>query len=129
MSRAYFLASAASASNAEAAQVADESLGELENLHTRQVAAWTKDKPELDKRLDLVLRDRSIAEALDAVAMAAGVSVKLIPGSVEDAAGLLGTQSPRVTYLDLRVSQGLPKPWIGSCNRPSSAGGRPRMPS
>jgi hypothetical protein len=47
------------------------------------------------------------------VATAAGVAVTLIPGSIEDAARLLGTQPPRVTYLDLRgatVAQALD--WI-----------------
>ena len=111
--RAYFLASAALAGNAEAGPLADQAMSDLEAVHAQQLAAWTKDNPVLDKRLDLVLRDRSIAEALEAVAAAAGVAIKLIPGSVEDAAGLLGTQTPRVTYLDLRgatVAQALD--WI-----------------
>ena len=100
--RAYFLASAATAGNAEAGPLADQAMSEIETVHAQQLAAWTKDNPVLEKRLDLVLRDRSIAEALEAVAAAAGVAIKLIPGSVEDAAGLLGTQTPRVAYLDLR---------------------------
>ena len=111
--RAYFLASAAATVNAEAGPLADQAMSDIESVHAQQLAAWTKDNPELDKRLDLVLRDRSIAEALEAVAAAAGVAIKLIPGSVEDAAGLLGSQTPRVTYLDLRgakVAQALD--WI-----------------
>lgn len=101
--RAYFLASAALSSSPDAGILADQALQEIEAVHAQQVAAWIKVKPELEKkRLDLVLRDRSIGEALDAVAAASGVAIQLIPGSLEDAAGLLGKQTPRVTYLDLR---------------------------
>jgi len=100
--RTYFMATAAATVNAEAGPLADQALGEIESVHAQQLAAWSKDKPELDQRLNLVLRDRSLAEALEAVASAAGVNITLIPGSVEDAAGLLRSQAPRVTYLDLR---------------------------
>lgn len=111
--RAYFLASAALPKHPDAGPLAEQTLGELEAVHARQVTAWTKDKPELAKRLDLVLRDRSLAESLQTVATAAGVTIQLLPGSVEDVAALSGMQAPRITYLDLRgarVAQALD--WI-----------------
>lgn len=103
--RTYFLAAAAAAANAEAGPLADQALGEIEAVPAQQLAAWTKEQPQLQTRLNLDLRDRSIAEALEAVAAAAGVSITLVPGSVEDAAGLMGSQTPRVTYLDLREAK------------------------
>ena len=63
---------------------------------------WTKDVPGLKKHLDLVIRDASVAEALKTVARAVGLKVSLIPGSVDDAAALMGRKHLRVTYLDLR---------------------------
>jgi hypothetical protein len=71
-----------------------------------------KELPQLDKKLDLVLRDRSIDEALAAIGQATGIKIDLLKGSVDDAASLLG-ETPRVTYLDLRratVAQALD--WI-----------------
>ena len=63
---------------------------------------WTKDMPALNKHLDLVIRDASVDEALETVAGAVGLKVKLLSGSVEDAAALIGRKRLRVTYLDLR---------------------------
>jgi len=63
---------------------------------------WTKDMPALNKHLDLVIRDASVAEALETVAKAVGLKVKLLAGSIEDAAGIMGRKDVRITYLDLR---------------------------
>ncbi len=63
---------------------------------------WTEDMPALNKHLDLVIRDASVAEALQAVAKAVGLKVKLLAGSVEDAAAITGRKDVRITYLDLR---------------------------
>jgi len=65
-------------------------------------AAWTKEFPALDTRLDLVIRDQPLPGALKAVAQAAGVTIELTPGSVEDAADLANVPELRVTWLDLR---------------------------
>lgn len=111
--RAWFLASAALAKQADAGPLAEQTLSELEAVHGRQVAAWTKDQPDLAKRLDLVLRDRSLAESLETIATATGATIRLVPGSVEDVTALSGMQTPRITYLDLRgatVAQALD--WI-----------------
>ncbi|MDX1947192.1 MAG: VIT domain-containing protein [Pirellulaceae bacterium] len=94
-------------------QVADAAIERLRELHAEHVLAWAKSLPALSKRLDLVLRDQSLEQALAQVAKAVGVDVRLLPGSGEDVAALVGGDAPRVTYLDLRnatVSQALD--WI-----------------
>jgi len=80
----------------------DDALVAIDDINAKLLKAWSKDVPALEKRLDLVIRDKSLAEALKAVAGAAGVEVKLIPGSVEDAAAMTGSKETRVTWLDLR---------------------------
>jgi len=101
--RAYFLATAATnRGNHQVTQAASSALAELESLHTKQVEAWKKEVPALDTKLDLVLRDTSVDEALDAIAQAAKVRIRLIDGSVEDASDMLAGRDARVTYLDLR---------------------------
>jgi hypothetical protein len=49
-----------------------------------------------------VLRDQSLEEAIAQVGKAAGLNVKVLPGSLSDAAALTGAEDLRVTYLDLR---------------------------
>jgi len=101
--RAYFLAAAAAnRGNRQAGQIAGRALAELESLHVARVNQFKKDLPALDAKLDLVLRDVSIGEALDRIAQAAGLKIRLITGSVEDAREMLSGRAPRVTYLDLR---------------------------
>ena len=85
-----------------AGRFAGEALAALERLHEQEVDAWKKQRPGLGKKLDLVLRDRSVSEALGDVAKAAGLSVGLVDGSTADAAELIGESDVRVTYLDLR---------------------------
>jgi hypothetical protein len=63
--------------------------------------SWVKATPDLDKRLDWVLRDRSLAEALDAVAKSAGLTVNA-PGCLDDAQAVAGHDAARATWLDLR---------------------------
>jgi len=101
--RAYFFASAAAnRGDYAAAQAAQQALAELESLHVQQVEAWTKQSDALSKKLDLVLRDLSIGEALAAVGKAAGLEVQLLKGSDEDAAEILAGRETRVRYIDLR---------------------------
>lgn len=101
--RAYFLATAAAnLGQFQAATVASAALAELESLHSDRVSAWQEDLPALGKRVDLVLRDLSISEAISAIEQAAGIKIRLIPGSVDDAAAMLVGHSARVTWLDLR---------------------------
>jgi len=85
-----------------AAGTSAEALEGIEKAGEGLVKAWKKELPALDKPLDLVIRDKSVAEALDAVAAAAGLKIALVPGSIEDAAAVLGRQDVRITFLDLR---------------------------
>jgi Ca-activated chloride channel family protein len=81
---------------------AARALSVLQGARQQQQEAWSEDMPALQKKLALVLRDRSIPEALAAIGAAAGVQITLMEGSLADAAALAGGLEPRVTYLDLR---------------------------
>lgn len=101
--RAYFLATAATnRGNYQTSQAASGALAELESLHSKQAEAWKEEVPALGTRLDLVLRDTSVGEALDAIAQAAKTRIRLIDGSIEDASDILAGRKVRVTYLNLR---------------------------
>jgi len=101
--RAWFLDTAAGNQGAYPTdQVAGQALEAIEHVHQEQVDAWKKQLPGLGKKLNLVLRDRAIGEALGDVAKAAGLSVGLLKGSTDDATELLRAGNVRVTYLDLR---------------------------
>lgn len=110
--RACFLDQAAANFGYSRGQVASEALAALEQIHRRRVASWTKQQPALEKVLDLVIRDRSIDEALRQIADSAALEIRLVPGSLEDAARLK-QEDVRVRYVDLRgatVAQALD--WI-----------------
>jgi hypothetical protein len=99
---AYLLDSSLAAywrSNGETSTKALEAIEEINKALTK---GWSKELPGLEKRLDFVIRNKSVAEALEAVAKAAGIEIALVPGSVEDAAGITRRREVRVTYLDLR---------------------------
>jgi len=101
--RAYFLATAAANhGNHQAMQLASTALAELESLHSKRVEAWKKQIPALGTALDLVLSDTSVGEALDAIAQATDLRIRLVDGSIEDASDMLAGRNVRVTYLDLR---------------------------
>lgn len=103
LDRAYFLAkTAANRGDYSAVPVADQALAELESLHAARVEAWKKQVPGLNAKLDLVLRDASVDEALQAIAKAAGLEIRLAKGSIEDVEQLLASGKARVNYLDLR---------------------------
>jgi hypothetical protein len=100
--RAFFLDQAAANVGASGGGVATESLAALAALHAKQVNAWTKESPVLAKKLDLVLRDVSLEEAIRRVAKAAGLKAHVLPGSLDDAAALAGESESRISFLDLR---------------------------
>ena len=69
-----------------------------------------KTHPRLNRRLDLVIRNQSLNDALRTVVEAGGFELDLVSGSLEDVVELLNLRELRVTYLDLRyatVVQGL----------------------
>lgn len=67
-----------------------------------QLVASRKPDGALAKKLDLVLKRRSVEEALDEIAKVAGLKVEIVPGSLADATELLSVPALRIAYLDLR---------------------------
>ena len=66
--------------------------------------------PGLNRKLNLVLRNQPLADAVRTLVTAGDFQVDVVPGSLDDVATLLYVPEPRVTYLDLRhatVVQGL----------------------
>ena len=66
--------------------------------------------PGLNRKLNLVLRNQPLADAVRTLVTAGGFSFDVVPGSLNDVATLLYVPEPRVIYLDLRhatVAQGL----------------------
>jgi hypothetical protein len=107
-SRAYLLAIATGDGAGESA-----ALKGLADSSDKLLETWTKAIPALDRKLDLVIRDKSLAEALAEVSKAAGLKIALVPGSVADACSVTNRKRIRVIYLDCRratVAQALD--WI-----------------
>jgi hypothetical protein len=102
LTRAFFLDQAAANVGASGGGVATEALAALAALHKKQAETWSKEVPALAKKLDLVLRDVSLEEAIRRVAKAAGLEPHVLPGSLDDAAALAGDNELRISYLDLR---------------------------
>jgi hypothetical protein len=100
---AYFLAAAAAnRGNDQAAQTEDEALAALESLHAQRVESWQQQIPALSTKLDLVLRDMPVREALDVIGQACELKLQLIEGSVGDASQMLSGRNARISYLDVR---------------------------
>jgi hypothetical protein len=99
---AYLLDDACTPYGISDGSISAKALAAIEEIDKELLKAWAKSLPALDKRLDLVIRDKSLAETLDLISKAAEVPVKLIPGSISDACALTGRKDLRVTYLDLR---------------------------
>jgi len=88
-------------------------LESLEEVDGDLVKKWAKRLPGLDKKLDLVIRRKSVPDALAEIGKAAGIPVRLMSGSIDDACAVTGRKQLEVTYLDLRratVAQALD--WI-----------------
>jgi Ca-activated chloride channel family protein len=82
--------------------VAARAIERLAELHQKDIDDWAAKLPSLQTKLDLVLRDVPLAEALTQVGKAAKIDIRLVEGSVEDAAALVDSDASRITYLDLR---------------------------
>ena len=66
--------------------------------------------PGLNRKLDLILRNQPLVDAIRTVVNAGGFQLDLVPGSLDDVTVLLGVTELRVTYFDLQhatVVQGL----------------------
>ena len=82
----------------------------LESLRDAILKKRVEAYPELNRKLDLVLRNQPLTDAVRTLVTAGGFQLDVVPGSLNDVATLLYVQEPRVTYLDLRhatVAQGL----------------------
>ena len=63
-----------------------------------------KTHPRLNRKLDLVLRNQPLGDAIRTVVNAGEFELDLVSGSLEDVAELLNLRELRVTYLDLRYA-------------------------
>ncbi len=99
---AYFLDAALANFGASAGETASAALAHIEEIRAQEKEGWTKATPQLEKRLDLVIRDKSLSEALQMIGEAAGIDIRVVRSSLADAAELLNRDELRVTYLDLR---------------------------
>ena len=82
--------------------IAAQAIEKLQAMHAEDVKDWTAKMPQLGTKLNLMIRDQSLAEAIAQVAKAAKLDISLLEGSTDDAVALLGRSAERVTYLDLR---------------------------
>ncbi len=74
----------------------------LERLDGVLLDSWKKEIPRLAETLDIVIRDKSVLEVLDAVVKATRLSLTVTPGSLQDACAVTASPEMRVSYLDLR---------------------------
>jgi Ca-activated chloride channel family protein len=102
LTQACFLDAAAANVGQSDGSVSSQSLARLTELHQKDVEEWTAAFPPLKTKLDLVLRDVTMEEALKQVARAAKIKIELEDGSLDDAAMVAGDDVRRITYLDLR---------------------------
>ena len=100
--RAFYLDSVAASLGQSDGQVSSEALMALNEIHTAYVESCVKENEALGKKLDLVLRDKSIDEALAEISKVIGLKISLTKGSVDDARSMLVGTQPRISYLDLR---------------------------
>ncbi|HUW56709.1 MAG TPA: VIT domain-containing protein [Planctomycetota bacterium] len=99
---AYLLGAAVQSFGRNDGGVCDAALIAMDELADELVKSWSKEVPGLDRKLDLVIRDQSLIDALAEVSKAAGFTTKLVQGSLEDACAVTRRRELRVTYLDLR---------------------------
>ena len=75
---------------------------EWQSLEAAHAAARAAAQPRLATKLDFVVRNEDLESALGSVARAAGLTVRIAPGSLDSAAQLQTRETLRVAYLDLR---------------------------
>ena len=82
-------------------EIGGKALDQISTLDGSSLKLWAKELPALEKRLDLLIRDQSLENAVAAVAKAGKFDVRVTPGSIGDAESM-AEGSSRVTWLDLR---------------------------
>lgn len=98
----YLLEAARMQMGLSSGDTAVDALEAIEMIDAKLRESWTDEAPALDKRLDLVIRDASLADALQRVAKAAGLDLDVAEGCLDDVADMARVEAVRVTYLDLR---------------------------
>jgi len=99
---AWLLSAAAESYGYGRDQVQVVALAGIQEVNAKLFNSWKKAEPKLEKKLDLVIRNKSLMDALVEVAKAADLPVKLVEGSMEDACAVTWRKTLHVTYLDLR---------------------------
>jgi Ca-activated chloride channel family protein len=79
-----------------------KSLARIEELREELAEQRLTAEPRLKSRLKILIRDKSLREALGEVATAAGLKLNLAPGAVSVASRLKGESTLRVTFMDVR---------------------------
>ena len=82
----------------------------IQSLSDKILKKRVEAHPGLKRKLNLVLRNQHLTDAILTLVNAGGFQLDLVPGSLDDVAALLNLQECYVTYLDLRhatVVQGL----------------------
>jgi Ca-activated chloride channel family protein len=105
--RAVYFAEAQASRRPITDDISGEALAELERLRDEQIAGWRKASPWLGTRMNLVLRDvrvdEAIRELLAEIRNAAGndsIEIQLVADSLADVAALGG--ETQIHFLDLR---------------------------
>jgi len=82
--------------------VVEKARAEIVKLREQMARDRVSAQPRLKTRLKLIVRDKSLREALGEIAAAAGLDLDLAPGAVAVASRLQDVRSLRVTWVDLR---------------------------
>ena len=80
----------------------DKTTEALQDVDRDLLKRWAAELPALERKLDLELRHATIESALQEIARAAGLSVRLLPGSAEDTHSLISPADLEIPYMDLR---------------------------
>ena len=108
---------AANRGNHAAAQIAKQALADLVSVRSERVAAWKKQLPALGTKLDLVLRDVALGEALDAFGEAAKLEIRLIEGSNRRRPGDAGRARRAGSRISISEAPRQPRRSTGSFSR------------
>ena len=76
--------------------------------------------PRLNRKLDLVLRNQALDEAIRTVVEAGGFELDRVTGSLADVIELLNLPELRATYLDLRYTTVISGAGLAACAVPSN---------
>ena len=102
----YILASALP--NYESYRLVPQALQGIDSIRQKQADQRVGKLPALKKRVNLVIRRQTLEQAVAQIAKAAGITIEIIPGSVDDAKELMqlepvaATGQVEVVWLDLR---------------------------